>query len=793
MAETTSPNGLLGRATRGAARGVVGGVKRRRATRKYYKAVGSEAVSRAKREDAQSRRDELKRERKEAGRRERERAADERKVKAAARAEKRREEQEHRQAAREQERDRQRKEADERRRKREEERERAARQREDERAEQKRRQQLLAEQASRKREQKIARAERESIGGGGLLDSQRRSVAARSRRRPLNISSLEEAYGMTNPAPQPHFCADCDAPGNGKLRRQKDGRFVCAKCERRNKDKGSRRRQPTFFADEGREQSTSLFDAAGNPAQLHYSDDKPVKVEGYCLPTHYRAKPSPRGTKAGAREKAATDRKPKHRTKTEARKAKSERPKATRAARGTKKALTDLSLSQFVRRMGGIAPARDREDAGELRYIGQKEGKTTGLLNKNSRYSAEYMMDAANEAGYRDEDGQPFTKPGDFVSAVGTDHHGYYKFFSQAKEYDYASNPLERGSSRAVISRNIAKLRREGYPAKQAAAIAYKHAGQQRKQNPVALMVSPTVARNLLKQSKNPRQLTRAHVDEIAARMRRGTWEPQQSLEFKDGFLVDGQHRLHALIKSGKTYTFPIVANPAVLPTLGTLSLIPGGILASLELHKRFAGKHQKKKQAAPTTPKARNPSEKYLKEKERIDDLSRMFQGAASGALVRVPISRHDAGKDLARLGNLRFLRMHQRPAECDRAARRDDGANGKYHTCRRCTVFFDPHTSYAAIDRDKKIYLAGRGVRRERPTMLQNPDEHVSYGKVDLIGYLANKAHIGDGKRFCYVHPFAEETKRISHKPELLLDSDGMPRLKGGAYDIRAEGIIN
>jgi len=750
MAETTSPNGLLGRATRGAARGVVGGVKRRRATRKYYKAVSSEAVATAKRKDAETRRRELSDAKREARARRQEEARERSELKQRQRE---RERQADRQA-----RDERRREAEDRRgREREQakrEKEERERRREAERAEQKRRQQLLAEQASRKREQKIARAERESIGGGGLLDSQRRSVAARSRRRPLNISSLEEAYGMTNPS-QPLFCADCDAPGNGKLRRQKDGRFICATCERRNKDKGSRRRQPTLFNDEGREQSTSLFDAAGNPAQLQPSADKPVKVEGYCLPTHYRAKPSPRGTKAGAREKAATDRKPKHRTKTEARKAKSAVKKATRATRGTKKALTDLSLSQFVRRMGGIAPARDREDAGELRYLGQKEGKTTGLLNKNSRYSAEYMMDAANEQGFRNEDGQPFTKPADFISAVSTDHHGYYKFYSQAKDYDFA-------------------------------------------QNPVALMVSPTVARNLLKQSKNPRKLIPAHVDEIAARMRRGTWEPQQSLEFKNGFLVDGQHRLHALIKSGKTYTFPIVANPAVLPTLGTLSLIPGGILASLELHKRF--KHRKrKKQATPATPKARNPSEKYLKERnridsrERIDSLSRMFQGAASGALVRVPISRHDAGKDLARLGNLRFLRMHQRPASCDQAARQDDGSNGKYHTCRRCTVFFDPRTSYAAMDRDKKIYLAGRGVRRERPAMLQNPDEHVSYGKVDLIGYITSKAHLNDGKSFCYVHPFAEESRRLKNKPELLLDSDGMPRLSGGSYRIGKEGIID
>lgn len=41
--------------------------------------------------------------------------------------------------------------------------------------------------------------------------------------------------------------------------------------------------------------------------------------------------------------------------------------------------------------------------------------------------------------------------------------------------------PLKRGRSRKVISSNIGELRRSGYPAKQAAAIAYKKAGKSRR------------------------------------------------------------------------------------------------------------------------------------------------------------------------------------------------------------------------------------------------------------------------------------------------------------------------
>jgi len=36
--------------------------------------------------------------------------------------------------------------------------------------------------------------------------------------------------------------------------------------------------------------------------------------------------------------------------------------------------------------------------------------------------------------------------------------------------------PLEKGSSKETISRNISKMRREGYPAKQAIAASYSQA-----------------------------------------------------------------------------------------------------------------------------------------------------------------------------------------------------------------------------------------------------------------------------------------------------------------------------
>ena len=75
--------------------------------------------------------------------------------------------------------------------------------------------------------------------------------------------------------------------------------------------------------------------------------------------------------------------------------------------------------------------------------------------------------------------------------------------------------------------------------------------------------VTPEFAGELLKQNFNNRTLSKAKVKEYAEAMRRGRWTENNDAIciFEDGTLANGQHRLHAVIESGKTIPMTIKFN----------------------------------------------------------------------------------------------------------------------------------------------------------------------------------------------------------------------------------------
>lgn len=69
--------------------------------------------------------------------------------------------------------------------------------------------------------------------------------------------------------------------------------------------------------------------------------------------------------------------------------------------------------------------------------------------------------------------------------------------------------------------------------------------------------VTPAVAQEWLKLNKNNRRISQSVIDAYASDMRAGAWRlTHQGIAFAaDGTLIDGQHRLHAIVKAG----FPVM------------------------------------------------------------------------------------------------------------------------------------------------------------------------------------------------------------------------------------------
>jgi hypothetical protein len=73
--------------------------------------------------------------------------------------------------------------------------------------------------------------------------------------------------------------------------------------------------------------------------------------------------------------------------------------------------------------------------------------------------------------------------------------------------------------------------------------------------------IAPTKARRLLRQNRHNRNLRALRVKELAGAMRRGEWDLNgETIKIaQDGTLLDGQHRLQAVIDSGVTIETVVV------------------------------------------------------------------------------------------------------------------------------------------------------------------------------------------------------------------------------------------
>lgn len=86
------------------------------------------------------------------------------------------------------------------------------------------------------------------------------------------------------------------------------------------------------------------------------------------------------------------------------------------------------------------------------------------------------------------------------------------------------------------------------------------------------VMVTPVMARSWLLSNEENRQQRKGHVNSLKGIMGRGEWRPtHQGIAFADnGRLIDGQHRLEAIVSSGLSVPLVVFVNCS-LDTFGAL------------------------------------------------------------------------------------------------------------------------------------------------------------------------------------------------------------------------------
>lgn len=412
-----------------------------------------------------------------------------------------------------------------------------------------------------------------------------------------------------------------------------------------------------------------------------------------------------------------------------------------------------LSLSQFVRRQGGIKPDRDGDNLGEWKML-KEAGR--GLATQGARAkSAGRMSESAIEAGFPVEYDSP-----DFISLVIGDAAGSKKIWSHAKDWGEFAD--DRG--------NLVNAIMGGVAGGLSSAVADRYLRWKLDQK-TKFGRRPNGAASYLEffisqlATEEMRRYARAYADY------RGKGKARPSAD--DYKLAS---KIARLIREGVDYS------------LMNVPLEPPPELKG-NCDPRPAGSSGRARPSGSARVRANG-------EREEIDKLSEIFQGEVTGEERTLPTSIRNDGKLLGRAGDLRFLRLVNRPASCNEAAARLDyftPEKVRYHLCNKCGIRFDPASSMVTFGADEKLYFVGEGVRLQQPTEAERPDDLVNYGKVDLIGYDTAKAHLNGGGFYTYVHPFAEITKKVSDLPELYVDASGWPLLVGDAYSISSHGIVN
>lgn len=323
--------------------------------------------------------------------------------------------------------------------------------------------------------------------------------------------------------------------------------------------------------------------------------------------------------------------------------------------------------------------------------------------------------------------------------------------------------------------------------------------------------ITPSMAQEMLATNKSLADLVESRVVQITKLMKSGKYRAKTPLLFKDGKLIDGRHRLAAVVRSGMTIEFPIESvvsagaqqNPMHPLEIGShLAMILSGVHTAGEMTKR---KPRKKRRPSASAAGKRLAQRKHGSVRGKTKIVKRKVRnGHEPGKIFEefsgMPSTRVTSGYVAANspvnidgLGERDVVQItletpHGKPVQIGSAR------DGTERTIRGEVVKFNPGAlRLCAVETNggrRRFVTTVRKADRAK-WLAKNPAFTGNYkrGVLAEIVYRARKPHLHNGSKRVntYYHIVGEEGGR---RPTAYL-MNGCPTFRYGAWQITAAGI--
>jgi len=191
------------------------------------------------------------------------------------------------------------------------------------------------------------------------------------------------------------------------------------------------------------------------------------------------------------------------------------------------------------------------------------------------------------------------------------------------------------------------------------AAVQAAHLFQQHfRKNPAEQLVTPSLAKRWLATAASNADMVWSRVTAMAKEMKAGRYKAQSAILFKDGKLIDGRHRLEAVVKSGKAIRFPVQRVTAVKVKDNPIHITAADLRKHPEMAKKLGITPESLERPAKRTAPVEKPKQWrvswYSPRLQRRVSPPATFEGTRSGAVAEAKAAIGYADLKRRRVPNL-------------------------------------------------------------------------------------------------------------------------------------------